>query len=192
MAPGSTVEGRVRRQCSKEYKTEVIDRAIRREILHLQPRQRIPKGITVMQWMGISMDEAGRAKRIQERFKAGHPAFIPKFPLIEKFMTRANCLDYLATKVPHEVPRSACVFCPYHSDHEWNAIKANGNDWRRATQIDEALRSDTILNRKLDAKLYIHRSCTPLTQVAFDTRPDPRKAQLSINFAAECEGVCGV
>ena len=25
-----------------------------------------------------------------------------------------------------------------------------------------------------------------------DTRPDPRKSQLSINFAAECMGVCGV
>jgi len=37
------------------------------------------------------------------------------------------------------------------------------------------------------------RQCSKDYKIAkFDTRPDPRKAQLSINFSAECLGVCGV
>ena len=41
---GSTEVGRTRRQCSKEYQTDVIERAIRRDVLGLAPRKRIPKG----------------------------------------------------------------------------------------------------------------------------------------------------
>ena len=39
-------------------------------------------------------------------------------PLIERHMTRRDCLDWLDERgtVPHEVPRSACVFCPFHDD----------------------------------------------------------------------------
>jgi hypothetical protein len=54
-------QGRVKRQCTKEYKIEVVDLWIRRILLGLKPRQRIPKGILVQQWFGISDDEASRA-----------------------------------------------------------------------------------------------------------------------------------
>ena len=36
------VEGRTRRQCSKEYKVEVIEKTIRRELCGLEPGQRVP------------------------------------------------------------------------------------------------------------------------------------------------------
>lgn len=53
--------GRVKRQCTKEYKIEVVEKTIRREILGLKARQRIPKGVIVRQWFGISSDEPSRA-----------------------------------------------------------------------------------------------------------------------------------
>ena len=62
--------GIVRRQCTKEYKIEVVDRAIRRELLGLQPRQRIPGDVVVYQYFGITLDEAGRAARAKRRFEA--------------------------------------------------------------------------------------------------------------------------
>src|SRR5260370_38554680 len=58
-------KGPTRRPCTKEYKIEVIGRVLRREILGLQPGQRVPKGISVTQYVGISLDEAGRARRLQ-------------------------------------------------------------------------------------------------------------------------------
>lgn len=194
-ADGGANVGITRRQCSKEYKTEVINRAIRREILGLQPRQRIPRDAHVASYMGISLDESGRARRITEVFKKEHRAFTPKFPLIERFMTRANCLDWLIRYgVPHETPRSACTFCPYHSDYEWDRIKREDPEgWQRAIQVDNALREQgSVVNRDMDQVMYLHRSCKPLGLVQLDTRPDPRKAQLAINFSVECEGMCGI
>jgi hypothetical protein len=187
-------EAKVRRQCSMEYKIAVIERTIRREILGLKPRQRIPRGTVINQIIGISLDEAGRAKRIQDNARRTNSKFTPKFPLIERFMTRANCLTYLADKVPHQTPRSACVFCPFHSDFEWDRIKREDPaGWARAVEIDHALRiKGRIVNRNLNQQLFLHRSCKPLDLVQLDTTPDPRKAQLAINFAAECMGVCGV
>ena len=53
--------GMVRRQCTAEYKINVVNKAIRRELLGLKPRQRIPKDTIIYQYFGISTDEAGRA-----------------------------------------------------------------------------------------------------------------------------------
>lgn len=54
-------QGRVKRQCTKVYKIEVVDRWIRRILLGLKLKQRIPKGVIVRQWFGISDDESSRA-----------------------------------------------------------------------------------------------------------------------------------
>lgn len=54
-------QGRMQRQCTRTYKIDVVERVIRRELLGLGPRQRIPDGVVVRQWFGISADEASRA-----------------------------------------------------------------------------------------------------------------------------------
>ena len=92
--------GRTRRQCSKEYKTEVIEKAIRREVLGLDPRKRIPKGVRVFQYFGISWDERSRASRIWERFHIEQSTWAePVFPLVERQWTRANCIDYFSVRL---------------------------------------------------------------------------------------------
>ncbi len=182
---GGEQGGMTRRQCSKEYKIEVIEKTIRRELLGMQPRQRVPKGVVIRQYYGISMDEGGRAGRIVANWHLKGD-WKPLFPLIDHFMTRANCLTYLADKVPHATPRSACTFCPYHSDFEWDQMKGNDREsWDAAVALDRDIRTQ-------DPLLFLHRSCVPLDLVQLDTRPDPRKAQLAINFSSECLGVCGV
>jgi hypothetical protein len=189
-----TEVGRIKRQCSKEYKTEVIGRAIRRNVLGLQARQRIPKGVAIHQYLGISLDEAGRAARIGKMFRENVKWSTPHFPLIERFFTRADCLTYLADKVPHQTPRSACVFCPYHSDAEWLLLReTDPQGWSHALRLDAAMRTPGYAgNRQMNRPMYLHRSCQPLDQVQFNTRPKQRDLQLSMSFAAVCEGVCGV
>jgi len=182
--------GRTKRQCSKEYKTEVIERSIRRDVVGLQPRQRIPKDTIIHQYFGISADEAGRAVRIRERLKAKGWT-VTHFPLVERFITRADAVRYLSGKVPHETPRSACVYCPYHSDAEWVKIMAIREDRALAIEVDRALREPgRIVNRGIDGKMYLHRSLKPLEDVIF--KPHAADRQLSIGFWQECEGVCGV
>lgn len=176
------------RQCSREYKTEVIQKAIRYDLLGLAARQRVR--VPVVQYFGISMDEARRAVAVRNKLpKWSRPAF----PLMDRFMTRADCLTWLATfgNLPHECPRSACVYCPYHSDAEWERVKANPTDWARAVEVDQILRtSGAVVTRKMKQRLFVHDSCVPLPEVVLD--PKPRDRQMPMSFYQECEGVCGV
>lgn len=188
--------GRTRRQCSKEYKTEVIEKAIRTEILHLLPRKRIPKDVVLHQYFGISLDERSRATRIWERFNVTGEKN-PKhwkchFPLLEAAWTRANCLSYLEKHCPHQVPRSACTFCPFHDDAEWLKLKEKGGpDWQRLVHIDRSLRTTgTAANRLTDQVMYLHRTCRPIDEIDFKPKENVKEKQLG--FAYECEGVCGV
>lgn len=186
--------GRVKRQCSKEYKTEVIGRVLRREVLGLGPRMRPKKGVRINQLIGISLDEAGRASRMLKNVAA--PKYIHRiFPLIEANETRSDCVTYNADKVPHKTPRSACKFCPYHDDLEWNEQKTEApKEFEESVAIDYALRDPScVVNRDMTETMYLHRSCKPLDLVQLDlTPPKPRKIQLRMNFAGECEGVCGL
>lgn len=54
-------QGRIRRQCTKEYKIEPVEKWIRRVLLGLAKGHRVPTGVLVRQWFGISDDEATRA-----------------------------------------------------------------------------------------------------------------------------------
>ena len=177
--------GKIRRQCTSEYKILPIERFIRRELLGLEKGQRIKTKLT--QLFGISLDEAGRATRI----KANSPHWSePEFPLCDKMMTRADCVKWLESfGIPHQVPRSACVFCPYKSDYEWLKLRESDPDgWARAVEIDDALRVEgTVCNRNLNEKLYIHKSCRPLKEVHLT---DGERGQSAFNF--ECEGGCGL
>jgi hypothetical protein len=199
IAPGDQQEGRTRRQCTKEYKVEEIERIIRRDILGLRPRQRAPKEPVVEQLFGISWDERNRSISIRKRFERhGTPYGYsrPSFPLIEMRMSRWNCQDWLKSRVPHETPRSACVFCPFKSPEEWETTKKNPKDWKRAVEVDDGLRQlGSVANRGLVAELFVHRSCKPLPEVDIQSEADRARGRRSLPlFAAlACEdGVCGV
>ena len=177
-----------RRQCSKEYKSDVIVKAIRREVLGLKPKQRVPKDTTVHQYFGISLDEARRAINIKERVES-HKYFQAHFPLLDApGMTRGECHQYLDKRVPHTVPKSSCTFCPYHDDALWLDLKNNQpEDFARAVEIDEALRvPGNIVNRNMNSSMYAHRTCQPLKDVEFK-----HERQLNM-FVGECEGMCGI
>ena len=114
--PGMPALGKGKRQCTREYKISVIERAIRRDVLNLRPRQRIPRDTIVHQYIGISVDEARRSISIRKRFEGKERMGIPHFPLLDIGWTRADCLAYLKDRVPYQVRRSAWVFCPLKSD----------------------------------------------------------------------------
>lgn len=182
--------GMVRRQCTAEYKVEVVDRAIRRELLGLAPRQRIPADVLIYQYFGISTDEAGRAERGKKQFeKVRHT--IPAYPLIDMGWSRTECVEYLRAKLPYEVPKSSCVFCPYRTNQSWLHLKRTDPDgWNRATRIDAALRADgSLVTRGFRQKLYLHRTCRPLTELDLDALAPNTLDPMT---PGECFGRCGV
>lgn len=193
--PNGEKAGLLRRQCTSEYKILPIQKCIRSTILGLKPRGRVPKSVLVYQYIGMSLDEVGRAMRVRDNFSRNTPWSTPVFPLIDFKMTRDDCKNWLRDYgVPHETPRSACGLCPYHSNKEWRRIRDNDPEaWARAVTIDSALRKEgTICNRGMLGKLYLHRSLVPLDQADISIDRDKIDNQLNLGFWKECQGMCGV
>lgn len=182
--------GMVRRQCTAEYKIEVVNRTIRRELLGLKPRQRVPKGTLIHQYFGISTDEAGRAERAKKRFE-GVKHTIPHWPLIEMGWSRKDCLEYLRGKLNYEVPKSSCVFCPYRTNQSWKNLKeTDPAGWDRAVQIDAALRDKkSVATRGFRQELFVHRSCMPLPLIDFNALAPNALDPMTVG---ECQGMCGL
>jgi hypothetical protein len=180
--------GITRRQCTREYKTRVVEQTIKREVLGLKPRQRVPSSVKVARYFGLSFDEPDRIIPVKARVLANGWGD-PRFPLFDEGITRFGCERYNEQHVPHRVPRSACVFCPFRQPSEWRDLRDNHpEDWERACQVDEALRSPGALAAdKLNQRLYVHRSCLPLRRAPID-KPDEGLGLMT----TECEGMCGV
>jgi hypothetical protein len=181
--------GRTQRQCTRDFKIAPLEKAIRQKVFNCEPGRPIPKTSTVIQAMGLSYDEPKRVIRVKQRFLAKPKNWQVEFPLFDLEMTRGDCQKYLAKRVPHEVPRSACVFCPFKSDAEWRRLRETDQQgWARAVEIDKVCRKGT----GLDSQRFLHRSCLPLAEV--DLRPQDEKTgqrHLFSGWQDECEGYCG-
>ena len=172
--------GILNRQCTLEVKVDPIRKKVR-ELLGLKPRQRA-KGVHCTQFLGISLDEINRAK------ESLVPYIDHRFPLIEERMNRGDCLEWIKKHGYPEPPRSACVYCPYHSDDEWRRLKDNDVEgWNEAVRVDELLRHG---NGKTKSELFVHQSLVPLSEVDLSTDVD--RGQLVFGWDDCCEGHCGV
>jgi len=172
-------KGLIRRQCTKEYKIQVVEKEVRR-IAGLQPKQRA-KGLIVEQWIGISADEAGRMR------ESRHVWATLRYPLIYDFeppMTRKDCKRWLEAHGYPIPQKSACLACPFHSDAEWREIKEDQEAWANVIEFDRAIRDCGGMR----GKVFLHRSCAPLEEVDFSTAEE--RGQM--NWIEECEGMCGV
>ena len=167
-----------RRQCTAEYKIGPLIKK-QRELVGLVPRQR-SKTILCETYIGISTDEALRMKPSQEAWK------VHRWPLIEKGMNRNDCLRWMERKGYPLPPKSSCIGCPYHSDHEWRAIKADPESWADAVMLDKIIREPA---RGMRGTQFMHRSCKPLDEVDLSTAADHGQVDM---FNNECEGMCGV
>ncbi len=135
-------------------------------------------------WIGISTDEIWRVK------PSTVPWSINRWPLIEKRMGRNECLKWMERKRFPTPPRSACVYCPYHSDHEWRRMKEFApNEFQRAVQFEKDLQAVKRETDNMRGIPFLHDSLKPLDQVDFSTEEE--RGQLNM-FNNECEGMCGV
>jgi hypothetical protein len=160
--------GQLRRQCTGDWKIAPMRRKI----------QELRNGEPVEIWLGITLDEFQRMKESDVKYITN------RWPLIEKNMTRLDCMNWLKAhnlEIPH---RSACTFCPYHSTREWQEIKRNKIDWRNAVDHDNAIRK---IRPPFD--LFVHPARIPLDEV--DLRTAEEKGQMSL-WDNECYGICGI
>ncbi len=173
--PAFTVDsGMLPRQCTRDFKVVPLEREIRR----------IGGRAMVTSWIGISLDEVHRMKPSRGK------TIMNRWPLIEKRISRHDCLRWMNEHSYPVPPRSACVFCPYHSDREWRRLRDDEPEaFKSAVEFERSFRdtkSKTHTSKRLP---FLHRLLVPLDQVDFSTDEDHGQ---QVMFGNECEGMCGV
>ena len=171
------MEATLWRKCTKEFKLDVIRRETRE----------LCKGEPVVQWIGISLDEAHRMK------DSGVGYITNRYPLIEKRMSRHDCINWLERNGLKEPPKSACRQCPYINNRRLRNMRDNTpKDWEHLVAFDHEMRRRqmaVINGAKITGTLFVHRSCKPIDEVDLSTEEDNGQTEL---FGNECEGLCGV
>jgi len=169
------------RGCTKVFKSRVLDK-------EAKIFAEVPRGYKgppmVRKWLGISYDEMGRMK------DSTVPWFKFWYPLVELKITRAKCLEFLKD-VGETAPRSACVYCPFHSDSEWKRVKKDPEDWEKVVQFEKELHRIWHKNGGfggLRSMPTLHKSGIPIDEVDFSEKQN----DLFNNWDQECAGICGV
>lgn len=110
---------------------------------------------------------------------------VNRWPLIERRMSRNDCLRWLAEHGYAEPPKSSCIGCPFHSDDQWRALRDSPAEWEDAVAVDAAIRNQSGMR----GQQFMHRSMLPLAAVDLSTAEERGQVNL---FENECEGMCGV
>ena len=131
--------GPLRRQCTSEFKILPQRRRIR-EILGFHPSKApAPKPGSVEKWIGFSLDEWGRMKDSGVKF------VVNRFPLIERKITRNDCVRYLEDRGLPVPVKSACICCPYRRASEWLEMKESDSaEFGEAVAFDEHNRNNPL------------------------------------------------
>lgn len=160
--------GMLRRQCTQRWKIAPMRRWFNEHGI----RQ-------IKQWIGISWDESQRMKPSDVKY------ITHRWPLIEKRMTRQDCINWLLAH-DLEVPiKSSCVFCPFHNKASWRELRLSGNgDWQKAVEVDEAIRK-----ARPPYDLFVHPSRRPLREAGEDIDAQPSFFDME---GEECGGFCFV
>jgi len=125
LVPVYTETGKFPTYCSAEWKVRVLQRWAVREYG--------VKQATV--WLGITVDELKRVKQPIGKWQ-NH------YPLIDRRMSRGDCLALIDTMGWPPPPRSSCWMCPNHTKKEWADQKQKGgSDWDRAVLLEKYLQS---------------------------------------------------
>jgi hypothetical protein len=169
--PFYTEGGLGARQCTYQYKLRPLYRKVR-ELLG----GKTPKGGCEM-WVGISTDEITRMKDARVQY------IVNRFPLVEKRISRNDCLKWLERNGYPIPPRSACLGCPFKRDSEWRHTRdGNPKEWLETIEADKQIRLAS------GKEQFMHRSLKPLDEVDLSTAEDHGQ----LNFLSECEGMCGI
>jgi hypothetical protein len=125
--------------CSAGWKARVAERWLRRQGVK-----------SVEQWIGISADETRRVRSDRRSWVR------LRYPLVERGLTREDCL-YLIGSVGWPRPeRSSCWLCPHRSTGDWRRLAArNPDDFQRAVEVERTIQ----LNHP---DVFLHRSAVPL------------------------------
>ena len=170
------------RQCTKQYKLKPIHRYLRKH-LSLKAGRLAPKDQQVDMWLGLSIDEAARVKPSKQDW------ITLVYPLLEKELSRAQLYRWFKGRYPdRDLPKSACIGCPYHTDQMWAQMKENDPvSFQDAVNVEWAMQNVPQSRGALTGTAYLHKARVPLNEIEFNVQgPGDDGMQ------EECEGLCGI
>lgn len=169
--------GQVKRQCTNRWKIMPIRKQLR-EILGTKR----PRPGAVECWQGITLDEFHRMRTADVRYTHN------VYPLVDRRMTRADCVQWL---LAHGLPvpaKSGCTFCPYHSGAQWRTLKAKGGaDWEHSVLADLEIRDQ---RAHVGFDMFMHSARVPLAD-AINIPEDEGAHQMEMDIPCD-GGVCFV
>ncbi|MBT0666368.1 hypothetical protein KI809_18830 [Geobacter pelophilus] len=139
--------------CSTAWKIEVVNRYLSRTFGITRSKYR--------KWIGFSLDEWRRAQRMMmgDEYQKGQI----RFPLIVDVpLKRHEAIREVERMGWPTPPRSRCWMCPNQADDEWRGLSQD--EFAKAVQFEAELQT-------VDPHAWLHKSCTPLTQVDFEAEP---------------------
>ena len=89
-------------------------------------------GTHIREYMGIAYDEIGRMKASKEDY------ITSEFPLIDRKMSRADCIKVIRrAHLPIPI-KSGCYFCPFQDIHRWQELYDKHPElYRKAMELEE-------------------------------------------------------
>jgi len=107
-------------------------------------------------WQGISWDE-------MPRMRTSDVAYVTNvYPLVDRRLTRRDCITWLGDHGLPVPPKSACNCCPFKSLAGWKELKRQGGrDWQEAVEVDQSIRHQ---RESGGQQLYVHPARQPLAQ----------------------------
>ena len=170
------------RNCTTTYKINPFHKYLKK-ILNIK-RQNPEQFKMIEQWMGMSLDEMQRMRTSQDWY------LILRYPLIEVEMVRNESIRFVERFGLPTPPRSACTFCPYHSDHAWKRIKKSFPDeFQKVVELEEKLQEGLKENPGIKGVPYFHKSLKNIGDVNFG---EEQYDLFDDGFLNECDGVCGI
>lgn len=147
-------KGKMMRNCTLEYKINLIIKFVRINLLGYRKGQRTkPEDIKAHEMhIGFSKEEEKRCKENPNKM------FVNKFPLCEMNLVRADNYAYIKDVWGLDTKASACCFCPFHTNYFFSFIKQNHPyEYEKTIEFDEMLEREQP-NTKIRSKLYISKS----------------------------------
>lgn len=151
---GDGHKSKMPRNCTIDYKIELISKFIRWDVLGYRKGQRLrPEDVKAHEMhMGFSAEEANRCKENPNKL------FVNHFPLVEMGLTRADNYAYIKDVWGLETKASACAFCPFHRNYFFQYLKEQEPRlYAKVVEVDELLRDKTP-KPPMDSDLFISRS----------------------------------
>jgi 3'-phosphoadenosine 5'-phosphosulfate sulfotransferase (PAPS reductase)/FAD synthetase len=104
-------------RCTFNFKIYPVRRFVKTLVDQSQPKP------WVSQWLGITTDEAHRARESEVQWSES------LYPLIDADLSREDCAAYISKHYPElEVSKSGCFCCPYQSAKKWIKLKVEHPD----------------------------------------------------------------